>query len=229
MLLDVVNIHKSYTAPAAHSARTDKVLRGVEFKLEAGETLALTGESGSGKSTLMHLIGGLDVPDAGSIMLDGQPVHQLDDKGRAALRRTTIGIIFQQFNLVPSLTVAANIRLQARLAGRLDEAQATDITSALGLDRHVDKYPEALSGGQQQRVAIARALAVRPKLLLADEPTGNLDEATSDAVVDQLAGLTDRHGCALIMVTHSSHLASRLKRRLHLQSGTLTQPPEATR
>ncbi len=217
MLLSVEALEKSY--PGADGPV--QVLRGVDLELHAAETLALTGESGSGKSTLLHLVGGLDVADAGRIVLDGKDITTLDDTGRAAVRRHRIGIIFQQFNLIPSLDVAANIAFQARLAGTYDPDEAADLARALGLEAQLRKYPEQLSGGQQQRVAIARALAARPALILADEPTGNLDEATAGDVLDEMLALVDRTSAALMMVTHSPLLASRMDRRLHLSQGRL--------
>ncbi len=217
MLLSVHALTKSY----AGADGPVPVLRGVDLTLAPGETLALTGESGSGKSTLLHLVGGLDTADSGEILLDGQNMMRLDDKGRAALRRSAVGIVFQQFNLIPSLDVAANIAFQARLAGRYDAQAADRLARALGLGAQLDKYPEQLSGGQQQRVAIARALAARPKLILADEPTGNLDEATAGEVLDQMLALVAETGAALMMVTHSRALAARMQRQLHLRQGTL--------
>ncbi|PWG16667.1 ABC transporter ATP-binding protein [Salibaculum griseiflavum] len=217
MLLSVENLSKSYPGPEGPVP----VLRGVDLQVQAGATLALRGESGSGKSTLLHLVGGLDRADGGRIVIDGQEVTALDDAGRAALRRETIGIIFQQFNLIPSLTVAANIAFQARLAGRHDATRAAELAEALGLTEQLDKYPEQLSGGQQQRVAIARALAARPALVLADEPTGNLDEDTAAVVMDQMLSLVTETGAALMMVTHSPDLAGRLGRQLHLRQGRL--------
>jgi len=218
LLLEVEKLTKSF----AGSEGPLTVLRGIDLALDAGETLALTGESGSGKSTLLHLIGGLDDADAGSIRLAGQDVTRLDDAGRAALRRETVGVVFQQFNLIPSLTVAANIAFQARLADRYDPDRTRSLVEALGLGAQLAKYPEQLSGGQQQRVAIARTLVARPRLVLADEPTGNLDEATASDVMDQMRALVADTGAALIMATHSPALAARLQNRLHLTQGRLT-------
>ena len=215
MLLTVRDITKTYAGAEGPVA----VLRGVSLDLDAGQTLALTGESGSGKSTLLHLIGGLDAPDNGTIALDGVLVGGLDDAGRAALRRGTVGVVFQQFNLIPSLTVAANIAFQARLAGVHDPVWAADLAGRMGLTPHLAKYPEQLSGGQQQRVAIARTLCARPKLVLADEPTGNLDETTADTVLALMLELVAEAGAGLLMVTHSERLAGRMQRRLHLKSG----------
>ncbi|WP_341863213.1 ABC transporter ATP-binding protein [Gymnodinialimonas sp. 57CJ19] len=216
-LLDLRDIRKTY--PSDNGPL--RVLDGVSVTLSARETLALTGESGSGKSTLLHLSGGLDQPDSGAVVLDGQDIGQLDDAARAHVRRMRIGLIFQQFNLVPSLSVGANIALQARLAGRHDKAFAADLAERLGLSALLSRYPEQLSGGQQQRVAIARALAPRPALLLADEPTGNLDEETGDRVLTLLLELVAETGAGLLMVTHSPRLADRLGRRVHLSRGGL--------
>ena len=216
MLLTLRRVTKTYPASEA------PVLHGVSFDMGAGEMLALTGESGSGKSTLLHLIGGLDTADSGEVAINGTDLTPLDDAGRAALRRGTVGVIFQQFNLIPSLTVAANIAFQARLSGQFDAAFTQALALRLGLDDHLHKYPEQLSGGQQQRVAIARTLAPRPKLVLADEPTGNLDEATADTVFALMCELVAETGAGLILVTHSERLAARLGRRLHLRAGQLS-------
>jgi putative ABC transport system ATP-binding protein len=215
MLVDLRAVTKTY--PGAEAA----VLRGVSLQLEAGAMLALTGESGSGKSTLLHLAGGLDTADSGRVAIDGTDLTTLDDAGRAALRRGTVGVIFQQFNLIPSLDVAANIAFQARLSGRHDPDHARALADRLGLGPHLRNYPEQLSGGQQQRVAIARTLAPRPKLVLADEPTGNLDEATADTVFALLCELVAQTGAGLILVTHSERLAARLPRRMRLHAGQL--------
>ncbi|MDJ0820399.1 MAG: ABC transporter ATP-binding protein [Paracoccaceae bacterium] len=217
MLLDIEALEKSYDGPEGPVP----VLRGVSLSLAAGQTLALTGESGSGKSTLLHLVGGLDRADGGRIRIDGQDIAVLDDRGRAALRRGTVGIVFQQFNLIPSLTVAANIAFHARLSGRADPDRAAHLADTLGLSDHLGKYPEQLSGGQQQRVAIARTLAAQPKLVLADEPTGNLDEATADVVLGELLALVEEAGAALMMVTHSPALAARMGRQVRLSRGQL--------
>lgn len=216
-MLQVENLTKSYGA--ADGPVT--VLRDVCFAMSRGETLALTGESGSGKSTLLHLIAGLDQPDSGSVTINGIHLTDLKDRGRAALRRGTVGIVFQQFNLIPSLTVAANIAFQARLADRLDTGWIDSIVERIGLSEHLTKYPEALSGGQQQRVAIARTLACRPKLVLADEPTGNLDESNSQVVLRLLLEMADEAGTTVLMVTHSNALADHMQRRLHLSHGRI--------
>ncbi|MEM6406833.1 MAG: ABC transporter ATP-binding protein [Pseudomonadota bacterium] len=216
-MLDVSDVTKSY---AGADGPVD-VLRGVSFGLGAGETLALTGESGSGKSTLLHLIGGLDQADSGTIRFNGRDVTTLGDTERAALRRDEIGLIFQQFNLIPSLDVAANIAFQARLAGRFDQGKARDLAEKLGLGGQLAKYPEQLSGGQQQRVAIARTLAAQPMLVLADEPTGNLDEETAAQVLGEMLALVAETGAALITVTHSPQVAAQMGRILRLSHGQL--------
>jgi len=198
------------------------VLAGIDLSLRRGESLALMGESGSGKSTLLHLAAGLDRPDRGAVRLDGQAISSLDEPARARLRRDTLGLVFQQFHLVPSLNVADNLRLQARLAGRERAEWSAHLLERLGLAGLERRYPEQLSGGQQQRLAIGRALAPRPALLLADEPTGNLDEATADAVLALLRELVDETGCALLVVTHSPHVAAPLDRCLRLTHGHLS-------
>jgi putative ABC transport system ATP-binding protein len=216
-VLSVRNLTKTY-----HSAgERVTVLRGVNLNVAAGERVALTGESGSGKSTLLHLIAGLDRPDGGEIKLTGTSVADLTEAGRAALRRDRIGLVFQQFNLIPSLTVEDNLVFQSRIAGRHDVAWHDELVERLGLGGLLKRYPEQLSGGQQQRVAIGRALAVRPLLLLADEPTGNLDEATADDVLALARDLVARTGCGFLMVTHSAHLAATLDRRINLSAGVI--------
>jgi putative ABC transport system ATP-binding protein len=194
-------------------------LSATDLTVAAGERVALTGESGSGKSTLLHLIAGLDAADGGDILLEGASIGTLDDAARAAIRRERLGLVFQQFNLVPSLSVADNLNFQARLAGRHDPAWHTELVERLGLKPLLKRYPEQLSGGQQQRVAIGRALAVRPSLLLADEPTGNLDEDTADEVMALTRDLVARTGCGFLMVTHSARLAAMLDRQVHLHAG----------
>ena len=218
MLLRVSNLKKSF---ATEEGRLD-VLNGVDLELQAGERLALTGESGCGKSTLLYLIGALDSFDAGEIWIDGTGLAGLNDIQRANLRRQTVGIIFQQFNLIPSMTVSHNLRFHARMAGREDPDWVSELSRRLGLSDFLNAYPEQLSGGQQQRVAIGRTLAARPKLILADEPTGNLDEKSSDEVISLMLQLVEETGAGLLMVTHSSRMARRMARNLHLTSGQVS-------
>lgn len=198
-----------------------EVFGGVSFQIAAGESVALTGESGSGKSTLLHCAAGLERPDSGEISIAGANLVTLDERARAALRRNRLSVVFQQFNLIPSMNVEANIAFQARLAGRFEAAWCHDLTARLGLESHRTKHPEELSGGQQQRVAIARALAPRPALVLADEPTGNLDEATGDAVIDLMLELVKETEAALLLVTHSPRIAARCDQQFHLSRGRL--------
>src|SRR3954468_20899573 len=217
-MLSIRNLTKSYRS----AGEQVEVLRGVDLAVTAGESVALTGESGSGKSTLLHLIAGLDQAEGGEVWLDTTLMSALPDAGRAALRRDRLGLVFQQFNLVPSLNVADNLAFQARIAGRHDKAWQAELVERLGLRALLGRYPEQLSGGEQQRVAIGRALAIKPLLLLADEPTGNLDEATADDVLGLASDLVQQTGCGFLMVTHSGRLAATLDRTVHLHSGLIT-------
>jgi putative ABC transport system ATP-binding protein len=217
IVLSVRNLTKTYRSAGEPVA----VLRGVNLDVAAGERVALTGESGSGKSTLLHLIAGLDKADGGEIGLADVATSDLTDAGRAALRRDQLGLVFQQFNLIPSLNVRDNLAFQSRIAGRHDAAWHTELVERLGLGDLLKRYPEQLSGGQQQRVAIGRALAVKPLLLLADEPTGNLDETTADEVLALARDLVTRTGCGFLMVTHSARLAATLDRQVHLSGGLI--------
>src|SRR5450755_2941226 len=217
IVLSVRDLTKTYRSAGEEVA----VLRGVNLAIAAGERVALTGESGSGKSTLLHLVAGLDRPDGGEIRLAETELSELGDAGRAALRRDRLGLVFQQFNLIPSLSVEDNLRFQSRIAGRHDTAWHAELVERLGLGGLLKRYPEQLSGGQQQRVAIGRALAVKPLLLLADEPTGNLDEATADDVLALARDLVARTGCGFLMVTHSVRLAATLDRQINLKAGLI--------
>jgi putative ABC transport system ATP-binding protein len=216
-VLSVRGLTKTYRSAGEQTM----VLRGVNLGVAAGERVALTGESGSGKSTLLHLIAGLDRADSGEIRLGEFSVSDLPDAGRAALRRDRLGLVFQQFNLIPSLNVRDNLAFQSRIAGRHDAAWHDELVERLGLGNLLNRYPEQLSGGQQQRVAIGRALAVKPLLLLADEPTGNLDEATADEVLALARDLVARTGCGFLMVTHSTRLAATLDRQINLHAGLI--------
>ena len=217
MVLNLKAIQKSFRTNEGEVP----VLSDISLSLLAGETLALRGESGSGKSTLLHIAGALELPDGGSVEIAGKSLSEMDDAERAAVRRRDVAIIFQQFNLIPSLTVASNITFQANLSGPVDKTKIEKIVSALGLMDQMKKYPEALSGGQQQRVAIARALVAEPKLLLAVEPTGNLDEKTAQAVLEQMLKLVGETDTALMVVTHSRNVAARMDRQLLLIEGKL--------
>ena len=214
-LLAISGLEKAF----ATSEGPQQVLRGASLRLDHGQSLALTGESGSGKSTLLHLVAGLDRADAGTILLEGRDISGLGDREMAGVRRTRIGLVFQQFNLIPSLDVAANLAFQARMAGRHEPAWCAELAERLGLHSLLGRYPEQLSGGQQQRVAIGRALAGKPALLLADEPTGNLDQANADAVLDLMLAMVVQTGAGLLMVTHSARLAARCGVQVHLADG----------
>lgn len=216
-MLTITDLHKSYPTPQGPLP----VLRGLDLSLARGASLALMGESGSGKSTLLHLVAGLDRPDRGRIVAASRELSSLDERALAAWRREGIGLIFQQFNLIASLSVSDNLAFQARLANRHDPAWQAELAARLGLATLLDRYPEQLSGGQQQRVALGRALASRPPLLLADEPTGNLDESSGDQALALLLELVAETGSSLLMVTHSARIASQLDRTLHLERGRL--------
>ncbi|HXN70855.1 MAG TPA: ABC transporter ATP-binding protein [Bradyrhizobium sp.] len=216
-MLSVRDLAKTYRSAGEEVV----VLRGVNLDIAAGERVALTGESGSGKSTLLHLIAGLDRADGGEIRLAESLLSDLGDAGRAELRRDRLGLVFQQFNLIPSLSVEDNLKFQSRIAGRHDAAWHAELVERLGLGGLLRRYPEQLSGGQQQRVAIGRALAIKPLLLLADEPTGNLDETTADDVLALARDLVARTGCGFLMVTHSARLAATLDRQINLHAGLI--------
>jgi putative ABC transport system ATP-binding protein len=198
------------------------IARDLSWCLGSGEGVALMGESGAGKTTLMNIIAGLDTLDAGEVWVDGVQITELSQSELTAFRRTYIGLIFQKFHLVPSLSAWDNAALQARLAGVFDKQFARSLFDRLGIDHLAHRRPNQLSGGQQQRVAIARALMHRPRLVLADEPTGNLDEATSSAVIELLVSAASDAGATLVVVTHSSAIASHLGHIVRLGSGALT-------
>jgi putative ABC transport system ATP-binding protein len=198
------------------------ILEGVSFDVEAGATIAIVGASGSGKTTLLGLLAGLDRPTSGEVHVDGQALSGLDEDARAALRQRLLGFVFQSFQLLPALTALENVMLPLELASMDDaEARARVWLDRVGLARRVTHYPRQLSGGEQQRVAIARAFAGEPKLLMADEPTGNLDGATGIEVADLMFRLNREHGTTLVLVTHDNDLASRCARRLSLSAGRL--------
>jgi putative ABC transport system ATP-binding protein len=203
------------------------VLRGVSLRIGAGETVSLVGPSGSGKSTLMMVTGGLERPSAGRVVVAGADLATLDEDGLARFRRDTIGIVFQSFHLVPTMTAIENVAIPLELAGRADALEAARAgLGAVGLGERVLHYPGQLSGGEQQRVALARAFAASPKLLLADEPTGNLDTATGRRVIDLLFELSSRHGTTLLLITHDRDLARQCHRTVHMADGRIVDAPE---
>jgi len=198
------------------------ILSGVSFEVSAGEAVAIVGVSGSGKSTLLGLLAGLDTPSAGSVRIDGHELNALDEDGRAALRGRMLGFVFQSFQLLPSMTALENVMLPLELAGAEDAtAAARAMLERVGLAERLNHYPKQLSGGEQQRVAIARAFVSRPKLLLADEPTGNLDAATGAQVIELLFELNRENGATLLLVTHDEALTRRCDRVLRLAGGRL--------
>jgi putative ABC transport system ATP-binding protein len=198
------------------------ILSGVSFEVSAGEAVAIVGVSGSGKSTLLGLLAGLDTPSVGSVNIDGHDIGMLDEDGRAALRGRMIGFVFQSFQLLPAMTALENVMLPQELAG-VDDAQtaARLMLERVGLGERVHHYPKQLSGGEQQRVAIARAFVGRPRLLFADEPTGNLDTATGAQIIDLLFELNRESGATLLLVTHDEALTRRCNRALRLAAGRL--------
>jgi putative ABC transport system ATP-binding protein len=208
------------TVPSGDEPLT--ILDDVSFSVDAGEAVAVVGASGSGKTTLLGLLAGLDRPTTGEVWLDGVALSTLDEDARAALRARLLGFVFQSFQLLPSLTALENVMLPLELAGAGDApARARSWLDRVGLARRVTHYPRQLSGGEQQRVAIARAFAGEPKLLMADEPTGNLDAATGREVADLMFRLNAEHGTTLMLVTHDAALAARCTRRLSLEAGRL--------
>jgi putative ABC transport system ATP-binding protein len=198
------------------------ILDEVSFEIAPGESVAIVGASGSGKTTLLGLLAGLDRPTAGEVRIDGRALSGLDEDARAALRQRLLGFVFQSFQLLPALTALENVMLPLELAGADDAvARARGWLERVGLAKRTGHYPKQLSGGEQQRVAIARAFAGDPKLLMADEPTGNLDGATGAEIAELMFRLNREHGTTLVLVTHDSALASRCTRRLALASGRL--------
>jgi putative ABC transport system ATP-binding protein len=222
ILLDEVHLTLASAAGAVN------VLRGASLSIAAGERVSLVGPSGSGKSTLMMVTGGLERPSGGRVVVAGTDLAALDEDALARFRRATIGIVFQSFHLIPAMTALENVAIPLELAGRVDAfAAARDGLAAVGLEHRVLHYPGQLSGGEQQRVALARAFAAGPKLLLADEPTGNLDTATGRHVIDLLFALSAERGTTLLLITHDRDLARRCDRVVHMADGRIVESDEA--
>ncbi len=200
------------------------ILHHLDLEIASGESVAIIGASGSGKSTLLGLLAGLDLPTSGEVHINGENLFALDEDGRAALRGRLIGFVFQSFQLLPALTAIENVMLPLELAGTASARElALSVLQRVGLGERLHHYPKHLSGGEQQRVAIARAFATQPKLLLADEPTGNLDSATGGRIIDLLFELNREQGTTLVLVTHDAELAARCGRRLRLVDGRLAE------
>ena len=223
--MDIVSLADARLALDGNAGRIE-ILHGIDLRVARGETVALTGPSGSGKSSLLMLVGGLERATGGRIEVLGRDLTGMDEDALARFRRNHMGVVFQSFHLIPTMTAVENVATPLELAGdpdAWDKAEAE--LDAVGLSHRTGHYPSQMSGGEQQRVALARAAAPRPELLLADEPTGNLDGASGAAVMDLLMSLRDRHGATLLLVTHSRELASRCDRELRLRDGRVEGAP----
>jgi putative ABC transport system ATP-binding protein len=219
-VLEAVGVGKQVSSPEGTLA----ILSGVSLAIARGETVAVMGASGAGKSTLLALLAGLDEPTTGQVRLADCELTTLDEDGRAAVRARHVGFVFQSFHLVPSLTAVENVMLPLELAGRGDaRGAALEVLGRVGLAERVGHYPRQLSGGEQQRVAIARAFVTRPDVLFADEPTGNLDAATGERIMDLLFGLNAETGTTLVLVTHDRTLAARCGRVIRLDAGRIVE------
>ncbi len=217
-ILKTLNLTKTYGKGESEV----QALRGVDLSVNKGEFLSIVGTSGSGKSTLLHMLGGLDRPTSGKVIIDDKDISKLSDEALTIFRRRKIGFIFQAYNLVPLLTVYENIVLPAELDGRKpDKKYVDEVIAALGLEQKLDKLPTQLSGGQQQRVAIARALAVHPAIILADEPTGNLDSKTSQDVMGLLGTAGKHFGQTIVMITHNDEIAQTADRTIRIEDGLI--------
>ena len=201
------------------------ILQGLDLQIKHAESLAIVGASGSGKSTLLGIMAGLDQPTSGEVWLNGQPLHELDEDQRAAVRAKGVGFVFQNFQLLPALTALENVRLPLEMSNQYSLAECQNLAQQwldkVGLNQRVRHYPTQLSGGEQQRVAIARAFACQPSVLFADEPTGNLDRNTGKQIIDLLFELNQQNHTSLILVTHDEHLAQRCQRRIHIHDGAM--------
>ena len=215
-IIAVEHVFKSVT----DSTGTLDILRDIDFRLESGETVAIVGASGSGKSTLLSIIAGLDTPTRGTVRLDGQDLFALSEDGRAALRAQKVGFVFQSFQLMGNLTALENVMLPLELADRSDARKATtEMLKHVGLGQRLGHYPKVLSGGEQQRVALARAFVMQPAVLLADEPTGSLDFATGETIMQLMFDLNREQGTTLVLVTHDRAIAQRCDRLISIEAG----------
>ncbi len=220
-IISVEHVFKSVT----DSTGTLDILRDIDFTLARRETAAIVGASGSGKSTLLSIIAGLDTPTRGTVRLDGEDLFAIDEDARAALRARKVGFVFQSFQLLANLTALENVMLPLELAGQRDSRRlATEMLRRVGLGERLGHYPRVLSGGEQQRVALARAFVVEPAVLLADEPTGSLDFATGETVMELMFALNREHGTTLLLVTHDTAIATRCERRITIEAGRIADP-----
>jgi putative ABC transport system ATP-binding protein len=223
-MIAVQHVFKSVT----DSTGTLTILRDIDFSLRKGETAAIVGASGSGKSTLLSIIAGLDTPSSGTVLIDGVDLFSRDEDQRAALRAQKLGFVFQSFQLLGNLTALENVMLPLELAGRRDaRSAATAMLQRVGLGERLGHYPKVLSGGEQQRVALARAFVMQPAVLLADEPTGSLDFATGEKVMELMFELNREQGTTLVLVTHDRGIAQRCERRITIEAGQASEPAEA--
>ncbi len=216
-MIECKNITKIYKTEAGETT----VLNGISFLIEDGEFLAIMGPSGSGKSTLMHILGGLDTPTSGTYLLDGRDISKMSDDELADIRKDKIGFVFQQFNLLPRLSALANVELGMRYSSGVDRQEAKEALAKVGLSDRVNHRPTELSGGEQQRVAIARAIVKNPPLLLADEPTGNLDSRSGAEIISILSSLHAEQGITLIMITHDRDIAHHCQRIVYISDGKI--------
>ena len=217
-IVAVEHVFKSVT----DSTGTLDILRDIHFSLAARETVAIVGASGSGKSTLLSIVAGLDTPTRGTVRVDGEDLFAVGEDARAALRARKIGFVFQSFQLLGNLTALENVMLPLELAGRRDARQAaSDMLARVGLSERLGHYPKVLSGGEQQRVALARAFVVQPAVLLADEPTGSLDFATGEKVMELMFDLNREQGTTLVLVTHDRNIAAQCERRITIEAGRM--------
>ena len=219
-VIRVIDLWKNYDRDGRENMAA---LRGTNLEIKAGEIVALYGKSGSGKSTLLNILAGIDRPDRGRVEVDGKDLQNLGEEGRTQLRRRRIGFIFQFFNLLPTLTVLENVFLSLELAGKLDPHPAYQALQAVGLEGKENRFPSELSGGEQQRVAIARALVKEPAIILADEPTGNLDTQTGNQILTLLSGRCREFGTSLLMATHSPLTCNFSNRILRMVDGTIVE------
>jgi putative ABC transport system ATP-binding protein len=224
IVLKIESLTKQVASLSLDNQEPLVILDDINFSINRGETVAIVGPSGSGKSTLLGLLAGLDTPSSGKVYIDEQDIFQLDEDGRASLRAQKLGFVFQSFQLLPALTTLENVMLPMEIIGTEDaEQSALNVLQRVGLQERLQHYPHQLSGGEQQRVAIARAFAPSPKMLLADEPTGNLDTRTGKQTVDLLFELNQEHGTTLVLVTHDHSLAEKCSRVLEIEAGRLVR------